>query len=112
MGKKKTELRKYLLSNSGQETHFPKGNECVAVCWNAHQITKKIKGKDKLIYTADVWEREPNTNPYIDFISVREGEPGEFYSDGDPAKGGQSAESATQLAEELLRAVEYLKKVK
>jgi hypothetical protein len=103
-------VKKYMLTNANQEAHFPAGNNTVAVCWNIHQVAKSIKGPGDVTYKADVWVRRPNSKPYIDFVSVREYNKGEFVKDEDsPVAGGQSIQTATRLAEELLRAVEYAK---
>ena len=111
--KAKIETKIYKLTNSGKEAHFPAGNQSVAVCWNIHQIDKSLKGEDGLTYKAHVWEKHKDSKPYIDFVTVREGEENEFYeSENSPVDGGLSLPYAEGIAQELIRAVEYAKSLK
>ena len=98
-----------ILPDVCQEVHFPEGNSTVAVCWNIHTVTKTIKGSDGLTYKAEVQERRPKAEPYIDFVALREYEKGEFVKDEDsPVVGGLSTVRAKEIAEELIRAAQYI----
>jgi hypothetical protein len=100
-----------ILSNTGREVHFPDGNNAVAVCWNTKTVTKSIKGADGLTYKAEVRERT-KTEPYIDFVSVREYAKDDFVEDEDSTvAGGISVKYAESLAQELIKAVAYIKKL-
>jgi hypothetical protein len=81
----------------------------VGVVWPTKEQKKALPGYDGLIYHAPVNVR--SGDPYIDFLTIRKDDRrDEFYEDEDsPADGGLSMDTAKQMAEELLRAVEYIK---
>lgn len=97
-----------ILPDASQEVHFPEGNFTVAVCWNISEVRKTIKGNDGLTYKAEVYERR-TAEPYIDFVAIREYEKGDFVKDEDsPVEGGLSTVRAKEIAEELIRAAQYI----
>jgi hypothetical protein len=85
----------------------------VGVVWNTKRRKKQMKNEeDGLTYEAVVAVRDGA--PYIDFPYIREDEHDHtFYEDEDGLiDGGISAQTATQVAGELVTAVEYLTKLK
>ena len=80
--------------------------DSVAVCWNCNRKMKTIE-KDGVTYKGEVHVRQGT--PYIDFVSLREYDDGEFFEDEDkPVDGGLSKSCALQIANELKLAYEYI----
>ena len=88
--------------------------DAVAICWNVRFQKCEIIGDDGLVYTANRPMRETGTygGPYIDFVSIRTDGEGELYVDDDsPVAGGLTADYAEKIAQELLEAAAYLRRV-
>ena len=83
-------------------------SDSVAVVWNTRSVRRTIQDSGKSYEVTD--QVRDKTKPYIDFVWIQEGADGEVWEDKDsPADGGLSIKEAQNLADGLLRAIEYMK---
>lgn len=82
----------------------------VAVCSKA-SVVKRAVTVDGVEYTAKV-NTPVLTDAYIDFVDLRQDRGGEWYEDDDsPVEGGLAITHAQKVADELNKAIEYIKGV-
>jgi len=97
-------MESIILKNSEQEVVML--GDYVGVCWNVEEVEKRITGEDGLIYKTKVWERK--SEPYIDFIWIREYDDGMYKDEDSPVVGGLNVETSKKIIEELEKAIKYL----